>query len=103
LPLQASPAAAVDGSVAAVSQSLAQPPTPVVAEHGLPTVAPAPSALVPQPPVTFEDAISAMLRPMLRDWLDDNMPRMVEKALKEEMAGSDGVVAQAARLAAPAG
>jgi hypothetical protein len=42
-----------------------------------------------------------MLRPMLRDWLDDNMPRMVEKALKEEIAGSGGVFAHAARLARP--
>jgi cell pole-organizing protein PopZ len=26
-----------------------------------------------------------MLRPMLRQWLDDNMPRIVEKALRDEM------------------
>jgi uncharacterized protein len=64
------------------------------------TVAPS-TELVPQAPASFEDAISAMLRPMLRDWLDDNMPRMVEKALKEEIAGSGGVVAHAARLARP--
>ncbi len=47
----------------------------------------APSALEPQPAASFEDAISAMLRPLLREWLDANLPRMVEKALKDELAG----------------
>ncbi len=63
--------------------------------------APPSTELVRQPPVSFEDAISGMLRPMLRDWLDDNMPRMVEKALKEEIAGSGGVIGHSARLARP--
>ena len=35
---------------------------------------------------TMEDTVSELLRPMLRDWLDANMPRIVEKALKVEMA-----------------
>ena len=34
----------------------------------------------------FEDAVSEMLRPMLRQWLDANMPKLVEKALASEMA-----------------
>jgi uncharacterized protein len=59
------------------------------------------SPLVPQPAATFEDAISTMLRPLLRDWRDDNMPRMVEKALKEEIAGAGGIVTQTAKLARP--
>ena len=37
---------------------------------------------------TLEDAVVELLRPMLRQWLDDNMPRIVEKALKVEMADS---------------
>lgn len=34
----------------------------------------------------FEDAVAEMLRPMLREWLDANLPRLVQQALREEMA-----------------
>lgn len=37
---------------------------------------------------TIEDATAELLRPMLRQWLADNMPRMVEKALHIEVAES---------------
>lgn len=37
---------------------------------------------------TLDDTIIELLRPMIRQWLDDNMPRMVEKALRIEMAAS---------------
>jgi cell pole-organizing protein PopZ len=30
-----------------------------------------------------------MLRPMLREWLDDNLPRIIENAVKDEIASSD--------------
>jgi cell pole-organizing protein PopZ len=30
--------------------------------------------------------VATLLRPMLRQWLDDNMPRIVEKAFREELA-----------------
>ena len=33
----------------------------------------------------LEDSIKAMLKPMIRDWLDDNMPRILEGAIKEEV------------------
>lgn len=33
----------------------------------------------------LDDAIATMLRPLLREWLDAHLPRMVEKALKEEL------------------
>jgi cell pole-organizing protein PopZ len=33
---------------------------------------------------TLEDSVKDMLRPMLRQWLDENMPRMVSAALKDE-------------------
>ncbi|MEZ5843800.1 MAG: DUF2497 domain-containing protein [Hyphomicrobiaceae bacterium] len=35
---------------------------------------------------TMEDTVAEMLRPMLRDWLDENMPTIVEKAMKAELA-----------------
>jgi cell pole-organizing protein PopZ len=34
---------------------------------------------------TLEDSVKDMLRPMLRQWLDENMPRMVSAALKDEL------------------
>jgi len=37
-------------------------------------------------PQQIEDATADLLRPMLRQWLSDNMPRMVEKALHIEVA-----------------
>lgn len=37
---------------------------------------------------TLDDTIIDLLRPMIRQWLDDNMPRMVEKALRIELAAS---------------
>jgi cell pole-organizing protein PopZ len=36
-------------------------------------------------PKTLEDSVKDMLRPMLRQWLDENMPRMVSAALKDEL------------------
>ena len=36
----------------------------------------------------IEDTTAELLRPMLRQWLSDNMPRMVEKALHIEVAES---------------
>ena len=36
-------------------------------------------------PKTLEDSVRDMLRPMLRQWLDENMPRMVTAALKDEL------------------
>ncbi len=37
---------------------------------------------------TLEDSIKAMLKPMIREWLDDNMPRILEKAVSEEVQGA---------------
>jgi cell pole-organizing protein PopZ len=35
---------------------------------------------------TLEDTVVDLLRPMLKQWLDTNMPRIVEKALRVELA-----------------
>lgn len=37
---------------------------------------------------TLDETVTELLRPMLREWLDDNMPRIVEQALKVELAES---------------
>ena len=59
---------------------------------------PAPRAVTPPPPPVaavpaaadggIEDTTADLLRPMLRQWLSENMPRMVEKALSIELAES---------------
>ncbi len=39
----------------------------------------------PAAAVTFEQGIKDMLRPMIQNWLDENMPRLVEGAIKDEL------------------
>ena len=34
---------------------------------------------------TLEDLVSEMLRPMLREWLDDNLPSLVERLVEDEI------------------
>ena len=34
---------------------------------------------------TLEDLVSEMLQPMLREWLDDNLPNLVERIVQEEI------------------
>jgi len=34
---------------------------------------------------TLEDLVREMLRPMLKSWLDDNLPSMVERIIKSEI------------------
>lgn len=59
----------------------------------------APATLAPAPVVpadqgdgsdvrSLDDTVAELLRPMLRQWLADNMPRIVEKALRIEVAES---------------
>ncbi|WP_295554962.1 DUF2497 domain-containing protein [uncultured Hyphomicrobium sp.] len=51
---------------------------------------PAPLASPGSLPVnrTLEDAVADMLRPMLQQWVADNMPRIIERALRTEVAKS---------------
>ena len=51
-----------------------------------PNPPPLPSASEAGASPQIEDATADLLRPMLRQWLTDNMPRMVEKALHIEVA-----------------
>jgi cell pole-organizing protein PopZ len=34
---------------------------------------------------TLEDIVSDMLRPMLKEWLDQNLPSVVEDLVREEI------------------
>lgn len=69
--------------VPSLSQSVALVPSPSNA------VAPGVSTR------SLEDAVSDLLRPMLRSWLDDNMPRIIEKIAREELAKPLGPSAKA--------
>jgi cell pole-organizing protein PopZ len=40
----------------------------------------------PQAIRTLEDAVAEMLKPLLQRWLSDNMPRIIERALRVEAA-----------------
>lgn len=35
----------------------------------------------------LDDSVAELLRPMIREWLDANLPRILEKAVRKEMAG----------------
>ena len=37
------------------------------------------------PDRVMEDAVADLLRPLLRTWLAENMPKIVERALRREM------------------
>ena len=39
----------------------------------------------------MDDTVVELLRPLLRDWLDTNMPRLIEPALKAELEALRGV------------
>ncbi len=60
-------------------------PPPVPAP---PAPGPAQAQAQPQASAPIEDSTADLLRPMLRQWLAENMPRMVEKALHIEVAES---------------
>ncbi len=34
---------------------------------------------------TLEDLVKEMLRPMLKTWLDDNLPSLVERIVRDEI------------------
>lgn len=43
------------------------------------------STLMPSNPRTLEDVVADMLRPMLKEWLDDNLPPLVERLVQAEI------------------
>lgn len=74
-------AAAPVGALAAVGAAAPVPAKPAAAELGALAAVGGASGVR-----TLEDTVTELLRPMLRNWLDENMPRIVEKALRVELA-----------------
>ncbi len=86
---------------AAATQAPTATPAPAVMPATTPTAPagslPAAATIMGTPATrTLEDTVAELLRPMLRQWLDANMPRIVEKALRVELAqmGPKTVVVQ---------
>jgi cell pole-organizing protein PopZ len=70
--------------VAAAAETAARPgPAPAANGTGEPRSAPAAAATL-QGSQALEAMVLELLKPMLREWLDQNMPRMVGEALKAE-------------------
>ncbi len=82
--------AGLTAAIVASYPSLAVEAAPVEAIVSVPP--PVPAMAMAQPGMVsaapIEDSTADLLRPMLRQWLADNMPRMVEKALHIEVAES---------------
>ncbi len=47
---------------------------------------PAPAPAIPAGETSLEGMVREMIRPMLRDWLDANLPRMVEEMVQREIS-----------------
>jgi cell pole-organizing protein PopZ len=65
-------------------------PSPVRAQRGAPLpaapfAAPPVTPLSPQAGRTLEDSVREMLRPLLVEWLNANMPRILEDAIRQEI------------------
>lgn len=83
-----------NGAPAVAAPGSASPPPSVAATDvsaGV-TSAPAGRALGPEPAVvpaqgkTLEDTLAEVLRPVVRQWVIENMPRIVEEVAKQEVA-----------------
>lgn len=64
-------------------------PTPApapVAASSLPQAAEGAATPVSATNRSFEDVVADMLRPLLEKWIDENMPRIVERALQRDAA-----------------
>lgn len=86
--VEATPEPALEAQDAVIVPTAPEPPFAEEAHAG----AEEPEAVeeaAPQPAVSgqqsLEDSVKEMLRPLLREWLDDNMPRIVESAVRDEL------------------
>jgi cell pole-organizing protein PopZ len=76
----AAQAAARVAAADAGAQAVSAPP---VASDPTPEVAASPTSSGSR---SFEDVVADMLRPLLEKWIDENMPRIVERALQRDAA-----------------
>ncbi len=81
------PVAAAQSALGALAMGLASPAPnlAVVVPPSAPLVADAPAQVASGERRSLDDTIVDMLRPMIKDWLDDHLPEMVGKALHQEL------------------
>ena len=75
----------VGTNVAGVASSAFDRLNQAVQESVPPPVAPNPGPAMGAGGKTIEDLVNEMLRPMLKDWLDRNLPPMVERIVEREI------------------
>jgi hypothetical protein len=68
-------------------------PLGAAALGGQPSPVPTPVPAVPQSalPSGLEDSIKELIKPLIIEWLNNNLPRIVEKAVREELADHGGL------------
>jgi cell pole-organizing protein PopZ len=95
-PSEAAPAAATPAPVQQAPTPAASATAPAPAADSVPKQAPLKTPPVTTVPAarTMDETVVELLRPLLRDWLDTNMPRLIEPALKAELEALRGVVAK---------
>lgn len=97
-PAQSSLATAVNAPPVPAAVTSPSPALPAIATPAAASPATAAPAVLGFGGVrTVEDIVAELLRPMLREWLAENMPRMVEKALRIELAEGLKTVTQTSR------
>jgi cell pole-organizing protein PopZ len=77
------------GQGAEASPHSAEPAPRALVTNSARETAAAPPANEGHMPRTMEDTVADLLRPMLRSWLSENMPRIVERALRKELEESN--------------
>lgn len=65
-----------------VDRSLLSPATSAAVDSAFNTLA---QTVLVQNARTLDDLVREMLRPMLKAWLDDNLPNMVERMVRAEI------------------
>lgn len=76
-PLAPAPTAAANPEPVSIAATVSSPVAATVATEA---AAPASASR------SFEDVVADMLRPLLEKWIDENMPRIVERALQRDAA-----------------
>jgi cell pole-organizing protein PopZ len=84
VPAPVVPVAAAEAPIPVASEPVVAPAavTPVAAATATEAVASSSPAVTPGR--SFEDVVADMLRPLLEKWIDENMPRIVERALQRD-------------------
>ncbi|MFT4161648.1 PopZ family protein, partial [Shinella sp.] len=79
------PAVEINTEEAAPGRDIAALVSPAVGERVAQSFGALAEALDAGPRRSFDEIAEDMLRPMLQEWLDDNLPTLVERLVREEI------------------